>query len=210
MDLYDVDGIQFDDHLSLPSELGYDPYTVNLYRQETKKEPPANHHDPTWVKWRADKLTAYVVSLNQAIKAKKSNALFSLSPNPYDTAYLGSLQDWITWVRQDLIDELIVQVYRDNLDNFVKKLNHPEIQEAKQKIPTGVGILTGLRHRPVPIQFIQEKALAAKQHGFGIAFFFYGSLWNYSPESYQKRQDKIVAIFPYPYQRNLVRKQPIN
>ena len=89
MDLYDVDGIQFDDHLSLPSELGYDQYTVNLYKQETQKNPPANPEDPAWLKWRADKLTAYVDRLNKAIKAKNSNAIFSVSPNPYDTAYQG-------------------------------------------------------------------------------------------------------------------------
>ena len=79
MDLYDVDGIQFDDHLSLPSELGYDSYTVNLYKQETTKNPPANPEDPAWLKWRADKLTAYVSRLNKAIKAKKSNAIFTLT-----------------------------------------------------------------------------------------------------------------------------------
>ena len=65
MDSYDVDGIQFDDHLSWPSELGYDAYTHNLYRQETKRELPTNHRDEAWLKWRADKLTAYVTQLKQ-------------------------------------------------------------------------------------------------------------------------------------------------
>jgi uncharacterized lipoprotein YddW (UPF0748 family) len=195
INLYEVDGIQFDDHLSLPSELGYDSYTINLYQQETDQTPPANPHDPAWLKWRADKLTAYVAQLNQAIKAKKSNAIFSLSPNPYDTAYQGYLQDWLTWVRQDLIDELIVQVYRDNLDSFAQQLQRPEIEEAKQKIPTGIGILTGLKHRPIPMDFIVDKVLIAKQNGLGISFFYYNSLWNYSPESAQQRQETILSLF---------------
>jgi uncharacterized lipoprotein YddW (UPF0748 family) len=201
MNLYEVDGIQFDDHLSLPSELGYDSYTINLYQQETDQTPPANPHDPAWLKWRADKLTAYVAQLNQAIKAKKSNAIFSLSPNPYDTAYQGYLQDWLTWVRQDLIDELIVQVYRDNLGSFAQQLQRPEIEEAKQKIPTGIGILTGLKHRPIDISFIADKVLIAKQHGLGISFFYYSSLWNYSPESAQQRQGEILELFPERSQR---------
>ena len=39
---YDADGIQFDDHMSLPSEFGYDSYTVAQYRKDTKKDPPAD------------------------------------------------------------------------------------------------------------------------------------------------------------------------
>ena len=203
MDLYDVDGIQFDDHLSLPSELGYDQYTVNLYQQEMEKAPPANSRDESWLKWRADKLTAYVSQLNQAIKAKKSNAIFSVSPNPYDTAYRGFLQDWLTWVREDIIDELVVQVYRPSLESFVKQLKQPELQEARQKIPTGVGILTGLRNRQIDMKFIQEKVLAAKEYGLGVSFFFYDSLWNYAPEPIKQRQQQFLALFPDPAQRKL-------
>lgn len=208
MTRYDVDGIQFDDHLSLPSELGYDSYTVNLYKQETEKEPPANPRDEEWLKWRADKLTAYVSRLNQAIKAKKSNAIFSISPNPYDTAYRGYLQDWLTWIRQELIDELVVQVYRPDMESFVRQLKQPEIQEARQKIPTGIGILTGLRNRPIEMEFIQEKVLSAKQHGFGVSFFFYDSLWNYAPEPVAERQAKLLALFPYPAERKLAVPKP--
>ncbi|MDJ0729383.1 MAG: family 10 glycosylhydrolase [Crocosphaera sp.] len=208
MDLYDVDGIQFDDHLSLPSELGYDQYTINLYKQETEKDPPFNPKDEAWLKWRADKLTAYVSQLNQAIKAKKSNAIFSVSPNPYDTAYRGHLQDWLTWVRQNIIDEVVIQVYRPDLASFIKQLEKPEIKEIRQKIPTGIGILTGLRNRQIEMEFIQEKVLAAKQHGLGVSFFFYDSLWNYAPESKTERQEKFLALFPYPAERKLETLSP--
>lgn len=38
---YNIDGIQFDDHFGLPSELGYDAYTVALYKKNTVvKLPP--------------------------------------------------------------------------------------------------------------------------------------------------------------------------
>ena len=203
MDLYDVDGIQFDDHLSLPSELGYDQYTVNLYKQETEKDPPANPEDPAWLKWRADKLTAYVSQLNQAIKAKKSNAIFSVSPNPYDTAYQGHLQDWFNWVKKDLVDEIVVQVYRPDLETFIRQVEKPEIKETRRKIPTGIGILTGLRNRQIEMEFIKEKVLSAKQHGLGVSFFFYDSLWNYAPESKVQRQEQFLSLFPYPAERKL-------
>lgn len=42
-----ADGIQFDDHMSLPREFGYDPFTRALYRKDTGKDPPANPQGST-------------------------------------------------------------------------------------------------------------------------------------------------------------------
>lgn len=198
MDRYDVDGIQFDDHLSLPHELGYDPYTIALYKQETGKLPPANSQDKEWVSWRSQKLTDFVTRLNQAIKARKPQAIFSISPNPYDTAYKSFLQDWLDWVRKDLVDELIVQVYRPELSSFISQVTRPEIQEVRQKIPTGVGILTGLRNRPTEMPLIRDKVLAARRYGLGFSFFFYDSLWNYAPEPAAERQASFQSLFSFP------------
>lgn len=198
---YDVDGIQFDDHTSLPNEFGYDSYTLALYKQETKKDAPPNPQDPEWVRWRADKITAFVTQLNKAVKQRKPNAIFSVSPNPYVTAYNTYLQDWLTWVRQNIVDELIVQVYRPDLQSFSEQLLRPEIQEARQKIPTGVGILTGLRNKPVPMQRIEAKVSAARDRGLGVSFFFYESLWEYAPEPITERQSNFQALFHFPASR---------
>jgi uncharacterized lipoprotein YddW (UPF0748 family) len=195
---YPVDGIQFDDHTSLPNQFGYDSYTIALYKQETQKDPPSNPEDPAWMRWRADKITAFMTQLNQAVKERKPNAIFSVSPNPYITAYNTYLQDWPAWVRQGIVDELIVQVYRSNLGSFTEQISRPEIQEAQQKIPTGVGILTGLRNKPVPMQFIQSKVRAARDRGLGVSFFFYESLWNYAPESVAQRQSAFQSLFSSP------------
>ncbi|MDY6781317.1 MAG: glycoside hydrolase family 10 protein [Cyanobacteriota bacterium] len=195
---YDVDGIQFDDHLSLPNEFGYDPYTVALYKKETKKDPPKDFQNPEWVRWRADKITDFVKRLRGAIAQRKPKAIFSISPNPYSTAYNRHLQDWLTWVREDLVDELIVQVYRHDLQSFTRELNRPEIKETKQKIPTGIGVLTGLRNRPVPISYIQSKVWEARDRGLGVSFFYYESLWDDAPESIDVRQSGFRRLFPSP------------
>ena len=198
---YDVDGIQFDDHTSLPNEFGYDRYTLALYKQETNKNAPTNPQDPAWVSWRANRITAFVTQLNKAVKQRKPNAIFSVSPNPYITAYNTYLQDWVTWVRQGIVDELIVQVYRPDLQSFLAQLARPEIQEARQKIPTGVGILTGLRNQPIPMQRIQAKVRAARDHGFGVSFFYYESLWDDAPEPRTERQSNFQALFNSPASR---------
>ena len=124
MTKYDVDGIQFDDHMSLPREFGYDKYTVALYKKETKHSP-AHPGDAVWMRWRADKITAFMTQLNQTVKQSKPKAIFAVAPNYYDFAYKFHLQDWLTWVRKGIVDELIVQVYRPELQSFLQQLARP-------------------------------------------------------------------------------------
>lgn len=193
---YSVDGIQFDDHMSLPNEFGYDRYTIALYTQEMQKSPPANFQDPEWTRWRADKITTFMIQLNQAVKAVRPNLIFSVAPAPYDAAYKLHLQDWLDWVRLNIVDELIVQVYRPDVPSFIAKITRPEIQEAQQKIPTGIGIITGLRTRPVSIRQIGLQARAAQQRGLGVSFFYYESLWEHSSETVAQRQSGFQALFP--------------
>ena len=195
---YDIDGIQFDDHTSLPHEFGYDKYTVALYTKETQKSPPKDYKDPEWVNWRANKITEFMVRLNNTVKQIKPKMIFSISPNYYDYAYKFQLQDWLNWVRLNIVDELVMQVYRENLDSFTSKLSRPEIEEVKQIIPTGIGIMAGLRTKPVSIQQIQSQVRAVQRRGLGVTFFYYESLWNIAPESLGERLAGFKNLFPYP------------
>jgi uncharacterized lipoprotein YddW (UPF0748 family) len=193
---YDIDGVQFDDNLGLPREFGYDVYTKALYQRETKKSVPSNPADGAWVKWRADKITAFVKQLNQSVKARKPKAIFSISPNYYDHAYKLTLQDWLTWVRQGLVDEVIMQVYRSDLNSFTAKINRPEIIESQQRVSTAIGILTGLRRRPVSIEQIKSQTRTAQQRGLGVSYFYYESLWEDAPESLMDRIAGFQFLFP--------------
>ncbi|MFB2894360.1 glycoside hydrolase family 10 protein [Aerosakkonemataceae cyanobacterium BLCC-F50] len=201
VDRYNIDGVQFDDHTCLPNEFGYDRYTLALYKQETGRDAPANPQDPAWVRWRADKITAFMTQLNQAVKQRKPQAIFSVSPNPYITAYNSFLQDWVTWVEQNIVDELIVQVYRPDINSFLDQIGRSEIQVAQQKIPTAVGVLTGLRNRPMPMPLIKSKVQAARDRGLGVTFFFYESLWDYAPEPSAERKSNFKALFNSPASR---------
>lgn len=192
---YEVDGIQFDDHFGLPVELGYDPYTVQLYRKEHRgKNPPTNPRDPQWVRWRANKLTEFMAQVFSAVKTRRSNCLVALSPNSQDFSYKNYLQDWFTWERRGYVEELILQVYRDNLTSFVNELVRPEVALAKAHIPVAVGILAGLKNRSVPMERIQSQVQTAREKGFaGVSFFFY--------ETLGERDAGFQALFPAPRDR---------
>jgi len=200
---YDVDGIQFDDHFGLPAELGYDAYTKKLYKQEHfGKNPPANPQDPEWVRWRADKITQYLQKVFKAVKTRKPKCIISVAPNPQRVSYELFLADWEKWERQGLVEELVLQVYRNDLKVFIQELNYPEVKIAKKHIPVSIGILSGLKDRSVASAQIQSQVEASREQGFaGVSFFFYETLWNLSQEKPPIRQSAFKSLFVQPKPR---------
>ena len=200
---YGIDGIQFDDHFGFPSEFGYDAFTVALYQREhAGQSPPNDSKDPTWVRWRADKVTSFMTQVFRAVKARKPNCLIALAPNPQEFSYSYSLADWQTWEQQGLIEELIVQVYRDDLNSFIAELVRPEVQTALRHIPVGVGILTGVKNHPVEITQVQNQVQSARDQGLaGVSFFYYETLWNNTPQTPTERQSAFRKLFPTPVKR---------
>jgi uncharacterized lipoprotein YddW (UPF0748 family) len=205
---YDVDGIQFDDHFGLPHEFGYDKFTVDLYKQDHQgKLPPTDTKNEEWVNWRADKITAFMRDLFMAIKAVKPKVIVSISPNPQSFAKTFFLQDWAKWERQGLVEELLVQVYRDNFTTFIKEINQPALKLASQHIPVGIGILTGLKPKPVSMKQIQTQVEAVRKQGLaGVSFFFYETLWKLTNESETSRKNGFKQLFP----RSIVRQSIIS
>lgn len=195
---YDIEGIQLDDHFGLPVQLGYDDWTIALYKLEHKGNfPPANIYDREWMRWRATKLTQFISQIRQEIKKLKPNVKISLSPNSYGFAYRNYLQDWTTWVERKLVDEIVLQVYRDNLDKFGVELSQAAVQYAKKRIPVSVAILSGTWTRPVKIQQIGEQVKYTRKQKFkGVSFFYWETLWGYfTPESPRQRRQVFQTLF---------------
>jgi uncharacterized lipoprotein YddW (UPF0748 family) len=203
-----ADGIQFDDHMSLPSQFGYDPFTTALYQRETRRPVPADPRDPAWLKWRADRITGFMARLHAAVNAKHPGALVSLSPNYHDFAYKLQLQHWREWVRRGIVDELLVQLYRPDLESFVAELERPELAESLARIPVGVGIMAGQRTRSVPIALVSAQAEAARARGLGLAFFYFETLWQRSEEPAALRQEALGRLFPTSAPRRLTQPPP--
>ena len=198
---YPVDGIQFDDHFSLPVEFGYDPYTVALYQAEHfGQSPPDNPADEDWIRWRADKLSRFVEILHARLKAKCPTCQLSLSPNPAKFAYRFYLQDWRLWVKAGWIDDLVVQLYRDDIAQFDRELGKQALQEASDRIPVSIGILTGTWQRPISFEQIKQQVEHSRDRQFaGISFFYWDTLWSYfTPESPEQRRQNFRALLQNP------------
>ncbi|MBD6615146.1 glycoside hydrolase family 10 protein [Komarekiella sp. 'clone 1'] len=195
---YDVDGIQLDDHFGMPVQFGYDTFTVDLYQQEHQgKSPPSNPFNSEWMRWRADKITDFMAEIYQAVKAVKPNAKISLSPNYQAFAYKYYLQDWESWIKKGLVNELILQVYRNDQSSFIAQLKQPAVEFARSQIPVGIGISTGTPRNPVEIAQIRKQVQAVRDRNFnGVSFFYWESLWGYiTPESPQQRRKVFLKMF---------------
>jgi uncharacterized lipoprotein YddW (UPF0748 family) len=208
---YEVDGIQVDDHFGMPVELGYDSYTIQLYQKEHQgKKPPNNPRDPEWMRWRAAKITAFIAQLSQAVKKANPEAKISLSPNSHYFSYQNYLQDWKTWIERGLIDELILQVYRDDLKSFQAELSQSAVEFARRKIPVSIGILTGTWNRPVDAKQIQQQVQLVRDRGLsGVSFFYWETLWGYlTPDSPRQRRQVFQTLFAQPAHRPNIAQQP--
>lgn len=208
---YPVDGLQLDDHFGLPVEFGYDPYTVALYQQEHGgQSPPSDPRAEEWMRWRADKITEFMDQVFRILKVHRPRSVLSVAPNSADFAYRHYLQDWSRWRQMGYVEELIVQAYRDSIPSFQQVLTESAVQAARTHIPTGVGILSGLKHRLVPMDLIGQQVEAARTMQFaGVSFFFYDTLWNGDEERHRQIRRLFTTPQPRPPLAQARRNQPL-
>lgn len=194
---YPVKGIQFDDHFALATDFGYDAYTTQLYKQENGgKMPPADAKDPSWMSWRAKKLTDFMQRVFWVVKEYNSKCIISHSAKALTSAYTDSLQDWQTWHEYGLIEELVLQNYQQDLTQFTAQLERPEVQAALRHIPVSVGVLTGLKTNVVAVGQLKDQVKAVRDRKFnGVSFFFYETLVKVATET-QDGKLAYQAIFP--------------
>jgi len=195
---YDVDGIQLDDHFGLPSMFGYDDYTTRLYKEDRNVMPPADARDTFWVHWRADRLTEFMERLFLRVKSVKPDCIISLSPNPLHFAVPAHVQDWLTCEQNGYLDELVLQIYRTDMERFTDELERTEVQLVNSDIPVAIGILSGLKNRPTPIALVEKQVKEVRDRGFnGVSFFFYESIWKWGEKSPAEREKSIYNLFAF-------------
>lgn len=170
---YPVDGIQLDDHFSLPMGMGYDPYTIQLYQfSHGGAFPPEDPSDSAWVAWRAQAITSLLADITQAIKQVRPGVIVSVSPNPPSFAYRNYLQDWVRWVNLGIVDEVVVQLYRDDLSVFEQDLYNSGFHSLRNQIPIAIGLYTGPLSSAKDFNRTIDEISAVQQAGYGgVAFF---------------------------------------
>ena len=145
---HDLDGIQLDDRIALPVDLGYDDFTRALYKKETGKDVPADFKDAAWMKWRADKISEFSLRYVTELRAARPELIISVSPAPYAWSYDNYLCDWMRWTRWCYCggkrwNEYVPQCYRMDGPTTIKSVQEQidQIDEEKVNLVAGVRVV---------------------------------------------------------------------
>lgn len=138
-------GIQFDDHWAVPKVFG----TENQRQSLTQLTERVYRH----------------------LKAHNPQLVVSLSPNPYHFALSRYNQDWLRWVEQGILDEVVLQVYRPTPEAVTASLSPSGINTASRYVPVGVGISATWNVLPFTLETVQKQVKAIQKQGFGHVVF---------------------------------------
>ena len=136
-------GIQLDDHWGIPIQFGDKSAAMT-------------------------QLTRKVVT---AIKEKKPNLVISLSPNPLGFSRKKYGQDWLAWINEGLIDELIMQLYRPTSADVALAMDNSILPQISRSVDVGVGIYAGGLFEQKALAEIQQQISIVKQYGYGYVIF---------------------------------------
>ncbi len=143
----DLSGIQLDDHWGIPKEFGN-------YRLEM------------------DNLTRKLI---ESVRLVNSNLTISVSPNSHYFALNNYNQDWLKWVKEKLVDEIIVQIYRPTATEVTRHIDDSGINTASQYVNVAVGIYTGNPSKRKSLTEIVKQISIVKNYNYGYSLF----CWEY-------------------------------
>jgi len=199
---YDIDGIQGDDRLpAMPSEAGYDDYTIEIYKNQHRgNNPPKYEKDYAWIKWRSGILNKFMKRIYSSIKKVNPEMIVSMAPSIYPWSEEEYLQDWPTWVNRGWVELILPQLYRYDIASYRKELKlvfdeQVRKDELNRFYP---GVLLKVGDYYPNKNFLKQMIEANRELGInGEVFFFYEGIKRYKDlfiELYKQKADFPVLI----------------
>jgi len=174
---YKIDGIQGDDRLpAMPSEGGYDDFTIELYKSEHDgQEPPKNCKDSVWIDWRAKKLNDFMKRIYKTVKTQNPKLIVSVAPSIFPWSKEEYLQNWPTWLNEGYVDLICPQLYRydiDKYENLLKGIVNDQI-DRKNIHKFYPGILLKVGSYSPSVDFLHQMISVNRKYGInGEVFSF--------------------------------------
>lgn len=195
---YDIDGIQGDDRLpAMPSEAGYDDYTVQRYMDEHNgNKPPDYHKDFEWIDWRARIMNNFMKRIYTEVKKADPNCLVTMAPSIYPWSKEEYLQDWPTWLNTDYVEMVFPQLYRHKIEDYQYALDEIlENQICSNKVNRFYpGVLLQVDTYNPTEEFLNQMIEANRNAGIeGEVFFFYEGIKKYK-ETFAKLYPEKLAF----------------
>ncbi len=142
-DYPDLHGIQVDDHWGIPIQFGD----------------------------QGEAMTELTNKVVQAIRNTNPNLVISLSPNPLGFSVKKYSQNWLAWIKMGLIDELIMQLYRQTSQQVALSIDNSILPEASKYVDVAIGIYAGSFNNQKPLAEIKQQIDTVKSSGYGYVIF---------------------------------------
>lgn len=194
---YEIDGVQLDDRIAWPVTMGYDEYTTSQFRKENGGEnPPSNHQNSQWMKWRANKVTAFAGRMQRELKAVRRDIEISISPAIFPWSYENYLCNWVEWQKNGWMDEYVPQVYRQSAAAAVSEWKR-QIEHSVADHKLRMGIMVNSGEFVKPWNEIKLELDASKGYGH-VLWFSKGVLDRYEDDfrRYYERKSGLANVSP--------------
>jgi len=168
--LYPVDGVQLDDRIAMPVEMGYDDFTRDLYRKETGQPLPADPREPAFVRWRAEKITDFARRYARELRKERPDLRISVSPAPFPWSYDHYCCDWPAWTQfegAERWDEFVVQNYRLDFPRTRASIQEGFAQVGKRRSDLIAGIRVVGEGPDMPSADLLQSIRFARESGLG-------------------------------------------
>ncbi len=190
----DLDGIHLDYIRFQDNYFGYNNEGIKTFISKNKFDPRNIHRGlfserygwtkddldsikTLWTSFNCNNVTNLVSSLNQFIKKNNSKILISaaVKANPLE-AKERWYQDWIGWLKNDLIDFAVIMNYSKSNNQFISNLydvKESNIPRFKERVLVGISLYNQEE------EGIAEKILLSELSGFNrISLFPYETIKN--------------------------------
>jgi uncharacterized lipoprotein YddW (UPF0748 family) len=125
-----------------------------------------------WIRFKADQVTALVKAVREDCRTRRPGVALSVAVKPdADAAYAGYGQDWVRWVREDLVDFVTPMMYSPSAQTVERQAQAMTTRVPPERVWAGVSVYNQ------SLKSAASKIRNLRAAGFGgISIFSYNSL----------------------------------
>jgi uncharacterized lipoprotein YddW (UPF0748 family) len=166
---YPIDGMHFD-YIRYPGEdFDYGRETMAEYERAV---PSRDRTPERWRTFRQSAVTTLLTRLRAAVKTAKPDAIVSAAVNPDpEEAATRRLQDWRSWLANDLLDVVCPMAYTTDPSVFANQVAVVREIAGVHEVWVGIGA-----YRLSPAQIADNVQTARRAGASGVILFSYDSL----------------------------------
>lgn len=205
---YDIDGIEFD-RVRYPSlDCGYDSYTKELFKSETGAYPPSSVSDAAWIRWRADKLTAFIAELYDSVKSLNPYVTVSNAPLPW--GYEQFCQDYAPWIDEGHLDIISPQMYMTSNSDYTWRMN-TELAKIERDSLMYPGISTVANSNYTDPSELAEQIRTTRSAGLkgNVIWYHHELIYNDNDYLTYLKENVYTAKAEVPYRSDNIRPAPL-